>query len=206
MPKRQGETTYKSTAFGIIPRSQLIPLEIEGVKRATSFILQKRLDGPITITPSMLKRIHAVGFGWIFPKMGGIFRAIDVHVSHHQPPKYYTVPVFMEDFCRDATVRIEHLPTIAQPYFIEQLIQLLAWAHHRFLWIHPFQDYNGRIGRLLINIILLNLDLPVIELKVETIKGRKKYINALQEADNQDTKKLEKIIEQALQEAAHEIR
>ena len=32
MAKRPGETSYKETAFGIIPRSKLIPLEIEGIK------------------------------------------------------------------------------------------------------------------------------------------------------------------------------
>ena len=40
-PKRRGETNYKQTAFGIIPRSKLIPLEIEGIKRAWDFVLQK---------------------------------------------------------------------------------------------------------------------------------------------------------------------
>jgi len=37
MTKRQGETSYKETAFGIIPRSKLILLEIEGVKKAWDF-------------------------------------------------------------------------------------------------------------------------------------------------------------------------
>ncbi|EKD79686.1 MAG: hypothetical protein ACD_41C00001G0001 [uncultured bacterium] len=82
---------------------------------------------------------------------------------------------------------------------------MLAWAHHRFLWIHPFQDYNGRIGRLLINIILLDLALPAIELKVETTTNRKRYIKALQAADQGDLKLLEKLIEQALQEAGEAI-
>lgn len=41
MLKRKGETSYKETAFGIIPRSKLIPLEIEGIKRAWDFILKK---------------------------------------------------------------------------------------------------------------------------------------------------------------------
>ncbi len=85
--------------------------------------------------------------------------------------------------------------------YLDELIALLAWSHHKFLWIHPFLDYNGRLGRLLNNIILLHLNLPPIELKVETADGRKKYIAALQAADNYNYKKLEKIIESALEEA-----
>lgn len=77
--------------------------------------------------------------------------------------------------------------------------------HHKFLWIHPFQDYNGRIGRLLINIVLLNLNLPPIELKVETTEGRKRYVEALQKADKNSFESLEKIIKSAIQETAKEL-
>jgi len=42
MTKRKDETSYRETTFGIIPRSKLILLEIEGIKRAWDFILEKR--------------------------------------------------------------------------------------------------------------------------------------------------------------------
>ena len=203
--KNIGETSYKETAFGIIPRSKLIPLEIEGIKRAWDFVLEKSQDGKISITSTLLKKIHAIGFSWIFPELGGKFRRIEVAVSQHTPPKFYLVPQQTEDFLRDLKVRTSHLPNLNNSEFMGALIELLAWAHHRFLWIHPFQDYNGRIARLLTNIILLNLNLPPIELKVETEAGRKKYVAALQEGDKGNFKKLEELIKSALEEAAMEL-
>src|SRR3989338_7354030 len=201
MARKLGETSYKQTAFGIIPRSKLIPLEIEGIKRAWDFVLERTAGGKILITPATLQQVHEIGFGWIFPEMGGKFRMIDVTVSSHKPPSYYEIPELMKNFCDDVETRIKHLPKIKEQNYLEGLIELLAWTHHRFLWIHPFQDYNGRIGRLLINIILLDLALPAIELKVETIAHRKRYIKALQTADQGNLILLEGMIEQALQEA-----
>lgn len=205
MPKRQGETRYKDTAFGIIPRSKLIPLEIEGIKRAWDFVLQKREQSKISLTPEFLKKVHYIGFAWIFPEMGGKFRTIDVEVSRHTPPKFFLVPQLMKDFSADIQVRIKHLSAIDEETYLDELIELLSWTHHRFLWIHPFADYNGRIGRLLINMVLLNLDLPTIELQVETPTGRKQYIKALQAADEYNLEPLKKIIEKAIEEAAGEV-
>ena len=205
MAKRKGETTYKETAFGIIPRSKLIPLEIEGIKKAWDFVLQKNAKGKLPLTPEFVKQIHKVGFGWIFPKMGGKYRAIEVKVSKHAPPKFFMVPQLMVEFCEDLKARIKHLPKIDDEKFLDELVILLAWAHHRFAWIHPFQDYNGRIGRLLNNVTLLNLDLPPIELKVETTAGRNKYVKALQLADNHDCAKLEKIIREAIEESIKDL-
>ena len=206
MLKKQGETSYKETAFGIIPRSKLIYLEVEGIKKAWDFVLEKRRKNKLPITPEFLEQIHKVGFGWIFPNMGGKFRKIDVTVSKHTPPRFFLVPQLMVDFTKDLQVRIEKLPGINEKDFLKELISLLAWAHHRFLWIHPFCDYNGRIARLLNNIILLNLSLPPIELKVETLSGRRKYIKALQLSDNYDYSQLEKIIKSALIEAAKSLK
>ncbi|MBU4257476.1 hypothetical protein KJ586_01515 [Patescibacteria group bacterium] len=74
MVKRKGETSYKETAFGIIPRSKLILLEIEGIKMAWDFILKKSEKDKLSLTPEFIKKLHKVGFGWIFPKMGGKYR------------------------------------------------------------------------------------------------------------------------------------
>jgi len=205
MAKRLGETSYKETAFGIIPRSKLILLEIEGIKRAWDFVLKKSAQNKLPLTTSFIKRIYQVGFGWIFPELGGKFRNIDVTVSKHIPPKFYLVPQEMDNFTKDLQVRIKHLPKIDDEKFLNELIYLLAWSHHKFLWIHPFQDYNGRIGRLLINIILLNLNLPPIELKVETTAGRKNYVKALQLADSHNYTKLESIFNSAINEMVKEL-
>ncbi|MDD5750323.1 MAG: Fic family protein [Candidatus Pacebacteria bacterium] len=164
--------------------------------------MRERKRGKISLTPSSIQKIHKIGFGWIFPKTGGKFRQVDVVVSGHTPSKYYLVPELMTNFCKDLQTRLKHLPTINNPDFLEQLIELLAWAQHRFLWIHPFQDYNGRIGRLLTNVILLNLDLPPVELKVGTTAGRKKYIKALQSADQGNLAGLQELVRAALAEVA----
>lgn len=203
--KKQGETSYKETTFGIIPRSQLIPLEIEGIKRAWDLVIKKHNKGKIFITPTFIKKLHKVGFSWIFPKTCGEFRKVEVIVSSHTPPKFYLIPQLMVDFCRDIKTRLKYLPNINNPKFLNELVKFLAWLHHRFLWIHPFYDYNGRIARLLTNIALLNLDLPPIELKVETKQGRKKYIEALREADIGNYEKLKKIIEFAIKELIGEL-
>ena len=168
-------------------------------------MLQKRKKNKILISPDFIKKLHQVGFAWIFPKTGGKFREIEVTISNHQPPKFYLLPQLMLDYYRDIKEQLKHLPSIDKPQFLNELIGFLAWLHHRFLWIHPFQDYNGRIARLLINVILLNLNLPPLELKVETKQGRKIYIAALQEADGGDYGKLEKIIEAAIGESAGEL-
>lgn len=205
MTKKLGETSFQETAFGIIPRSKLILLEIEGIKRAWDFVLGQERKTKIFITPEFIKKLHRVGFGWIFPEPSGKFRKIEVTVSDHIPPKYYLLPQLMDSYCQDIKERLKHLSIINQPDFVKELIDLLSWAHHRFLWIHPFKDYNGRIARLLINVILFNLNLPPIELKVETKIGRRRYVAALKKADRGDDSDLAKLIQEAIEETSREV-
>jgi len=50
--------------------------------------------------------------------------------------------------------------------------------HNQFEYIHPFQDGNGRVGRLLLNNILLNHKMPPVSI---SLKNRKQYYASLKE-------------------------
>lgn len=55
-------------------------------------------------------------------------------------------------------------------------IVLAAVVHNRFEEIHPFQDGNGRIGRLLLNLVLLQHNYPPININ---LKNREQYYSVL---------------------------
>jgi hypothetical protein len=66
-------------------------------------------------------------------------------------------------------------------------IIISAWFHHAFTQIHPFQDGNGRLARLLASLILIKHGLFPF-----TVKGseKKKYIDSLELADKKEPQNL----------------
>lgn len=199
--KPKGATSYKETKFGIIPRSRLLKLEIEGTKKGLDFIFRLvSKDKSIEITPELICKLHQKSFGWIFPKWAGKYRKIQVTVSGNEAPSFYLVPEMMMNLCEDLKERLRHLPKRAEKSFIIEVVKLLAWFQHKFVFIHPFQDYNGRTGRMLTTLLLLKLKLPPTEIKVEKKTDRNRYIKAMQKADVGDISLLENIISETFLE------
>ena len=58
---------------------------------------------------------------------------------------------------------------------------LAAVVHNQFEAIHPFRDGNGRVGRLLLNNILLKHNLPPLNIE---LRNRAEYYAALQAYEN----------------------
>jgi Fic family protein len=58
--------------------------------------------------------------------------------------------------------------------------ELAALFHYRYIRIHPFEDGNGRIARLIVNYILLRHDYPMIVIRTD---DRDKYLETLHKCD-----------------------
>lgn len=77
----------------------------------------------------------------------------------------------------------------------QQLPETLATWHGAFERIHPFLDGNGRVGRLLLNLMLVRLGYPpVVILK----RQRDNYLRAMHRADSGDPGPLGEILARAM--------
>lgn len=82
------------------------------------------------------------------PIVPGDFRERDVKVGGHWAPSPDDLPSFLARF--DQAYDAPPLNRFRQ-------IQSVGAVHHRFLWIHPFLDGNGRVARLMSHALLKRL-------------------------------------------------
>ncbi len=140
------------------------------------------------LTTSDILAIHALVMQKIDPDFAGRFRNAGVRIAGAGfiPPNALKVASFIEELILWANDETNPLPIVVKA----------AVFHHRFVWIHPFFDGNGRTARLLSNLLLMKHGFPpAIILK----NDRKKYYDALDKANQGDYAKLALLFMQALE-------
>lgn len=70
-------------------------------------------------------------------------------------------------------------------------LEAAAVFHPKFEKIHPFSDYNGRVGRLLLNYMLLSEGYPMV---IIPVVRREEYYKALNAGDNGNYKAFVKLL------------
>lgn len=140
------------------------------------------------ITDRQILKIHEIVMTKIERDFAGRYRNGNVRISgaNFVPPNYLKVNDLMSELITFVS---------ENPYNLNTL-EMAAIMHHRFVWIHPFFDGNGRTVRLFMNLYLMqNGYPPSIILK----NDRKKYYDALNKANNNDYEKLMLLIMQAVE-------
>lgn len=160
--------------------------EVSNYIKAMNYGLNRLKEGfPMSLR--LLKDIHAIllcggrGSG----KLPGEFRRSQNWIGGTRPGNALFVPPPME-FLPQVLSDFEHfLHDESLPILIKT-----GLAHIQFETIHPFLDGNGRLGRLLISLLLCNngmLDEPVLYLSLYLKSNRHVYYTLLQEVRENGT-------------------
>ncbi len=171
-PLTKGET---QTALLQLNRSQLSAKELEAKNLETAYYwMLEHFESFFEQPESFIREINSLIVKDL-RQDGGQYRNSSVTLSGADfvPPQAYTVPAFMQQLSREIrNGAIDRSP-----------LEFASTIHTKFVWIHPFNDGNGRTARILLNACLLAHGLPVI---VVNFADRERYIYCLNESNKGD--------------------
>ncbi|MBI2147688.1 Fic family protein [Candidatus Woesearchaeota archaeon] len=149
-------------------------IETLNVAEAVEFIRNTKEK----VTMDFMKHLHLICFKGT-KHFAGKLRDVEVVIRDgqgnivHQGAPINMVRGLLEELCRWYDKHKKKYPPLL----------LAAVVHNQFEKIHPFQDGNGRVGRLLLNYVLLQHKYPPINIRLQ---DRGKYYGCLQEYDKKD--------------------
>jgi Fic family protein len=148
-----------------LPESQAYQQrEVQNVISSLHAILEGTVvdDKQDLISPGLLLRFHRMvgtGLGEHFGSIPGRFASSQRIVGPYRAPAPDDVPALVDALC--AWLRDEFRFGVAPQRFSDAIVQAIV-THVYIEWIHPFDDGNGRTGRLVEFYILLRAGLPTI--------------------------------------------
>lgn len=166
-------------------------MEIANIEVAMDFIEKSITEGS-PIDHELVRHLHYMSVNNLTregDKTPGSYRNISVKIqkSNHTPPDAVLVQPYMDDLLNfinnDNDKRYDLLK--------------IALAHHRFAWIHPFSNGNGRVVRLMTYALLIKFGFNVraggriLNPTAVFCNNRDKYYEMLSKADAGTDKGLE---------------
>lgn len=163
-------------------------LEAKNHKEALDYLYEIIDNGKnFTFSEHLVKELHSLMIQDIDKNIAGKYRNVDVFIAgtEHIPPKSIEVPLKMQELIDWAKKNYKKM----------YIVEFAAIFHHKFVHIHPFQDGNGRTGRLLMNIFIMQYGFPIAIIQKN---DRQKYYRVLEMADNGNYKPLVLFVAQAV--------
>ena len=175
--------------LGIVDKEIINEFEAKGIGLAELFVFQ--LDSETKISTQLILEIHKIAFSDLYD-WAGSWRKNQVIVGQLVPPEPKHVLQLMYQFIDNLNFKVDHANTELEK------IECVLYAHYEFIRIHPFNNGNGRTGRILMNLVLLKFGYKPVALYYREGDSRRKYIEAMKAADKGDFLPLENLVREEL--------
>lgn len=165
--------------------------EIENIEKAMQYVEQHVALG-IDLTEQFIRELHAmtvVNLEREGDRTPGAYRVgpVSIAKSDHRPPEAVQVTDYMQEL-------VGFINYADAPKYD---LMKVALAHHRFAWVHPFGNGNGRVVRLLTYALLIKYGFRVsaVDRLLNPVAvfcaDRERYYTMLGQADSGSKEALE---------------
>lgn len=167
----------------VTTRGELDYFEAANIRKAEQWAFGRKHKD--LLTPDFIRRLHQRMFGDVW-KWAGRYRATEKNIG----VLAWNIGAELRQLCDNVRYQIEH-----HSYEPDELA---VRFHHQLVKIHPFPNGNGRIGRIMTDLLLESLGRPRFSWGRENLdmesETRKNYIEALRAADQNDYALLMKFV------------
>ena len=173
--------------------------EAKNLSAAIDFLEQLAGTTSTPFTEADLRQMHQLILKDIRDPEAGRYRSVPVEISgsDYKPPGPEGVPAEMQDFCR----WLSEASVPDGTWRSTDGILVAAATHTWFVTIHPFVDGNGRVARLLLNLILMRYGYPIA---IITKADRSRYYDSLEISQTSDLTAVASLIGECLEESLEE--
>lgn len=168
-------------------------LEVTGHRDALAWVIELVANRE-ALTDRTIRELHSLVMKGQANGSIGAYRLLNVMAAgtEHRYPDHLHIAELMSDFVSWWNTTPDTHPVIWASH-----------AHLKFVSIHPFQDGNGRVGRLLLNLALLQAGYPIAVIPVQR---RAEYIEALVRAQaGGDPTMLDELVIDAVEASMREV-
>lgn len=172
--------------------------EAQNLSEALVMLEDLASSGDQPILERDLRQLHALVLKGIDDANAGTYRTsvVEISGSQYKPTSPEAIGPQMEELGRwlaTASLRDEQQ--------VVSGLTIAAAAHAWFVTIHPFIDGNGRVGRLLMNLLLMRYGYPIA---IITKDDRLRYYDALEQSQESDLSGLIALVSECVEESLEE--
>ena len=159
--------------LGIKRKRDMDQAEGDALRTATDRSLHS-FDAVHRFTAADLRERHKLWLGGIY-EWAGEYRQVNVSKGGFTFAAAGAIPSLMNEFENGPLRR--NTPCAFDSR--EKVIEALAEVHVEFLLIHPFREGNGRLARLLTNLMASQAGLPFLDFQFLKGKAKEEYFSAV---------------------------
>lgn len=148
-------------------------IELDLLEQLSIAVLDE-IESDQTITVDDLCEWHRRWLGNVYP-WAGEYRSVNMGKAEFQFAVAHLIPQLMTTF----NSQFLTVYTPCNQMNENELVEALAKIHIEYILVHPFREGNGRLSRLLANIMALQADYPLLDFSYMD-KNKSDYFLAIQ--------------------------